>query len=220
MKTILVSAGIAFIFLAQFSCKGVKNVSGTLTKSGTSRRDYSKSGHSDYTKIPTTNTASKDSVSPVTQTAVVQTSPAKNTSAPQTLRAAQPAEDGVYKRDYSRTLNSTTESVPNFSGGQNGSNADLNEKIVKQYAEMDRLADLVLYELGITERRWNLLIGKFKTAPPGEREAISADLDRLSNDQLKLYKAHVKIYKEGKTDWINVKKDVEATLLAVRGVGN
>ena len=112
------------------------------------------------------------------------------------------------------------EVLPNSSGVVSFSNAEANEKLIRQYAEMDRLADLVVYELGILDKRWDILLSKYKTASSNEREKISADLDQLNADQIQLYKAHVRIYKDGKTDWSLTKRDVEATLLNMRGLGN
>ena len=213
MGRTLLLAGLIFCLLAQFSCKGVKNVSGTLTKSGSTHRNYTKDGRTDYTKIPVESTqVKKDTVYP-TQSAIV---PAAAKS-PLAQSTAQQATGDNYKKDYGRVSGAPTETSINASGA-NSTNADVNDKLVKQYAEMERLADLVLYELGIVERRWDQLLGKFKTASVSEREKISADLDPLSADQLKLYKAHVKIYKDGKADWQQTKKDVEATLFSVRGI--
>ncbi len=212
MKKTWVLTGLIFLFLMQFSCKGVKNVSGTLTKSGSgSRRDYSKTQNGDYTKaqagvvVSQRDTAVLTSPKSTTQPAAVVTEPVAGSSGE------------TYRKDYGRVVGgSINGSLPVTSMGS--SNADVNERLVKQYADMDRLADLVLYELNIVERRWDLLLGKFKMASLAEREKISANLDLLNADQLKLYKAHVKIYKEGKSDWDRTKKEVESTLLSVRGI--
>jgi hypothetical protein len=99
------------------------------------------------------------------------------------------------------------------------SSQDAKDKLLGQYTDMDRLADLVVYELDILERQWDQLLSKFKTASSSDREKISADLDQLSADQLRLYKAHVKIYRDSKGDWDKTKKDVESTLFSIRGVG-
>ena len=215
MRRTLLLVGLFFCVFSEFSCKGVKNVSGTLTKSGSSHRDYTKGGRTDYTKIPVQTTQVKKDTSYATTQPVA--GPAV-TKSPITQSATQQASGDSYKKDYGRVTNALTETSTAVSAS-NYTTADFNDRLVKQYAEMDRLADLVLYELGIVERRWDVLLGKFKTASVSEREKISADLDQLNADQLKLYKAHVKIYKDGKTDWPQTKKDVEATLLAVRGIG-
>jgi len=177
-------------------------MSGTLSKSGSSgsRTDYTKDGHVDYSKVPAGSASRVDTA-----------------YAPYSSVRSQPASNGekLYRADYGKMSGGKldNQSVMPFNG-----NAEINDRLVKQYAEMDRLADLVLYELNILEKRWDLLLSKYKTAAPADRERIAADLDLLSADQLKLYRAHVKIYKEGKNDWEATKKDVDATLLAVRGV--
>ena len=210
----LILFGVIFCVLGEFSCKGVKNVSGTLTKSESRHRDYSKDSRTDYTKIPEAASPTKeDTVYPATPPAV-QPSVARSPVISQT--AQQPTGDS-YRKDYGRIAYTPTETSMNASGSNYAKN-DLNDKLVKQYADMDRLADLVLYELGIVERRFDLLLGRFKTASGLEREKISDDLDQLNADQLKLYKAHVQIYKDGKLDWPQTKREVEAVLLALRGI--
>jgi hypothetical protein len=208
MKNVLLLTVLLALVWLQWACKGVKNVSGTLTKSESVHRDYTHSAVAETT-APTPARPQRDSLAQGNSLSipVIATEP---------LRA--PQVDGTYRRDYSRTLNGVAQPIPaDISALQN---ADINGRIVKQYAEMDRLAEIVLYELGIVERRWDQLLTRYKSASASEREKISTDLDQLGADQLKLYKAHVKIYKDGKADWPGTQKDVEAVLLGIRGLGN
>jgi hypothetical protein len=208
MKNVLSSAGLFALIWFQLACTGVKNVSGTLTKSESGHRDYTSSSVSE-SKTSTLARSQRDSLVPAS-------SVTSQDRMVEPIRVTQ--SEGAYKRDYSRSVNGVEKPVP--TDMPSALNTDINAGIVKQYAEMDRLADLVLYELGIVERRWDQLLARFKSASATEREKISADLDQLGADQLKLYRAHVKIYKEGKTDWLGTQKDVEAVLLGIRGLGN
>lgn len=182
--------GAAFsMTLLVCSCTGVKNVSGTLKKTdGSERRS---SSYTDYSQVGTNRTVS-DSVHR-------QTSP-------------QPAA-GEYRRDYSQLASASAPPAQS-------SVAPTTENVarLRQYEEMDRLADLVVYEIDILQKRWDQLLARYKTASQAEREGISRDLDLVSADQLKLYRAHVHIYRDGKQDWPLVKKEVENVLLVIRGV--
>lgn len=212
MRRNLTLAAFVFLIVIQFSCKGVKNVSGTLRKSDSGQsRDYSSGSHTDYSKIPVSAAASRESAAQEARVSEIQ----PRSSSPEAGKT--PVGDS-YRKDYGRMAAGSSETLQVVSAAGSSSNADINERLVKQYAEMDRLADLVLYELNIVEKRWDQLLGKYKSSSQAEREKISGELDKLSADQLKLYRAHVKIYKEGKSDWSNVKKDVDATLLSIRGI--
>lgn len=94
------------------------------------------------------------------------------------------------------------------------------QALLNRYAEMDKLAALVQYELDIIDKRREVLIEKFRSASPTEREKLSAELNGLDTNQTALYKAYVKIYRDGKSDWQNVSVSVKNTLLSLRGIGN
>lgn len=197
---------LAFI---NFSCTGVQNMSGSLTKSGdrtASTNEYTK--HGDYSK--SAGYARRDSLA------------GYNSSSQSANKKYEPATGSkntdVYKKDYGKLVDTKPENS-DFSGNSPGNSVqDYNQKLVSQYAEMDKVGDLVLYELDIIERRYTLLLGQFKTANNADRESISGELDKLSADQLMLYKSYTKIYKSGKTDWPRVKNEVETTLMNLRGV--
>jgi hypothetical protein len=212
MKKVLMVTGLFAVLVMQVACKGVKNVSGTLTKSGSTHRDYlhDKSAD-DATNTPGRTAVRGDSAGQSGNRSMAGPS---RISSPEAARP--PQQDGAYRKDYGRSASSVEKAVSDMPVNPS---SDFNDRILKQYSEMDRLADLVLYELGIVERRMELFLAKYKSASPLEREKIAADLDQLSADQLKLYRAHVKIYKEGKTDWALTKKEVESVLLVVRGLG-
>jgi hypothetical protein len=89
---------------------------------------------------------------------------------------------------------------------------------VSQYEEMDKVGELVLYELDILDGRWNVLMGEYRTSNQSGKEVISAELDKISDDRLVLYKAYTNIYKNGKTNWPAVKREVENTLRSIRKV--
>jgi hypothetical protein len=177
------------------SCTGVKNMSGTLSKSD-SRGSATETRHGDY----------------LSQNTKVDTVTARKAYVP--ITNSQTAD--TYKKDYGRLTDTKSENPA--AAGVNSANLDANQKLVNLHLEMDKLGDVVLYEIDIAERRYNKLLDQFKTANPNDRDLISKDLDQLSADQLLLYKTYTKIYKNGKVDWAKVKADVEATLLALRGV--
>lgn len=81
---------------------------------------------------------------------------------------------------------------------------------------MDKLGEVVLYELDILETRYNNLLTEYRTAKPSQRQVMSVELDKISDDRLVLYKAYTNIYRHGKGDWPNVRKDVENALRSVR----
>jgi hypothetical protein len=118
-------------------------------------------------------------------------------------------KDG-YKRDYDKMMEEDVKS--------DYAKSDYNQKLVAQYEDMDKVGELVLYELDILESRWNVLIGEYKTANSSGKEVISDELDKITSDRLVLYKAYTNIYKNGKTNWIAVKREVENTLRSIRKV--
>lgn len=182
---------------------------GTLSKSDNSRTTTDYSRHGDYLK-----TASGDSVlSPSTTS--YQPSTAKYTSS----SSSESRNKDTYRKDYSRlTDNNHSENISSANTVSGNSMQDYNQKVVNQYAEMDKLGDVVLYELDILDRRYTALLEQFKTANNQDRELIAKDLDKLTSDQLTLYKSYTKVYKNGKTDWPRVKNEVETTLMSLRGV--
>lgn len=129
-----------------------------------------------------------------------------------TDRASQ-SGDVSYKKNYDRVADDNTgnNAVPVANGS-----ADYNQRLLNQYAEMDKLGEVVLYELDILDNRYNNLLTDYRSAKPSARQVMSMDLDKISDDRLVLYKAYVNIYRNGKADWTTVKKDVENTLRSVR----
>ena len=191
------------------SCTGVQNMSGTLSKSGSktsSSGDYSK--HGDYLK--STGYTGKDSVA--RQSDTYQSGTKKYEMANESKNT------GVYRKDYNKLTDGRSENTDPESNKSGNSIQDYNQKLVNQYAEMDKLGDVILYELDIVDRRYSLLLDQYKTAGNTDRESISAELDKLSANQLTLYRSYTKVYKNGKTDWPRVKNEVETTLMNLRGV--
>ena len=129
-----------------------------------------------------------------------------------TDRGSQSGDVG-YKKDYDRVAdgNAGNNAVPVANG-----NADYNQRLLNQYAEMDKLGEVVLYELDILDNRYNNLLTDYRNAKPSARQLMSMELDKISDDRLVLYKAYTIIYRNGKADWVTVKKDVENTLRSVR----
>lgn len=119
--------------------------------------------------------------------------------------------DPTYRKDYDRAADINGGNGTTISG-----NADYNRQLLNQYAEMDKLGEVVLYELDILETRYNNLLAEYRTAKPSQRQVMSMDLDKISDDRLVLYKAYTNIYRNGKSDWGTVRKDVENTLRTVR----
>ncbi|MEO6686837.1 MAG: hypothetical protein ABIN24_12775 [Dyadobacter sp.] len=195
MRRIYIIAGITFLALLNFSCANLKS-------------SLSKTDGSDYSKQ---QPYSSSSVQRDTTT-VIKSTTSYNTGKDQ--------PDVRYKKDYLKTGNETDIRPGSDSRIGNNSNAEANQQLINQYAEMDKLGGLVLYELDIVERRRDVLLEKFRSASAQERETLTSELNTLDGNQIALYKAYVKVYKEGKTDWPNVHKSVENTLLSLRGIGN
>lgn len=122
-----------------------------------------------------------------------------------------PTSTSVYKKDYDRLADENSRAGLNGSG-----DADYNRRLVEQYAEMDKTGELVLYELDALESRWNVLLNEYRTAKSSGKDVISLELDRISANQILLYKAYTSIYRNGKNNWPAVKREVENTLRNVR----
>ena len=189
-------AGISFLALFNISCSNLKS-------------SLSKSDASDYNKQQpyTSSSVQRDTTTVI-----------KSTTSYNTGKGDQ--SEVRYNKDYLKTANETDPRTGSDSRSINNANADSNQQLINQYAEMDKLGGLVLYELDIVERRRDVLLNKFRSASASEREALTNELNTLDGNQIALYKAYVKVYKEGKTDWPNVHKSVENTLLSLRGIGN
>ncbi|GLU54521.1 hypothetical protein [Dyadobacter frigoris] len=196
MRRAFVLTGIAFLVLLNFSCANLKS-------------SLSKSDSSDYSKQ---QPYSSSSVQRDTTTVI------KSATSYTTGKADQ--SDVKYKKDYLKTTGESDLRSGTDSRNLNNSTAEANQQLLNQYAEMDKLGDLVLYELDIVERRRDVLLEKFRNASAAERETLTNELNTLDTNQIALYKAYVKVYKEGKTNWPMVHKSVEATLLSLRGIGN
>lgn len=122
--------------------------------------------------------------------------------------------DGTYRKDYDRVVDgsSSAGSVSTPVGG----NAGYNQQLLNQYTDMDKLAEVVLYELDNLENRYNNLLNEYKNAKSSSRQVMAMELDKISDDRLMLYKAYTNIYRNGKSDWANVKRDVDNTLREYR----
>jgi hypothetical protein len=184
-----------YLLLAVFtwSCAGMKNMSSTLSKSDTPEATVSAdTRHNNYlSRADTTSTSTIADGGDVRK------------------------PDGEYKKDYARLTGTSDKPQPS----QHEVGAQTSQ-LARMYEDMDKLADVVLYEIDITERRYNKLLSDFKTASASDRDAISSELDKLSANQTTLYKSYVSIYKQGKTDWPKVKAEVDSTLLRLRGVAD
>ncbi len=121
--------------------------------------------------------------------------------------------DPSYRKDYDRVVDggNTAGNVTPTSG-----NADYNQQLLSQYMEMDKLAEVVLYELDNLENRYNTMLNDYKNARSSSRQVMAMELDKISDDRLVLYKAYTNIYRNGKSDWANVKRDVDNTLREIR----
>jgi hypothetical protein len=196
MRRTSVLTGILLTALLNWSCSNLKS-------------SLSKSDSVDYNKQPA---YSGSSVQRDTTT-VIKSRTSYNTG-------NKDQSEVTYKKDYSKS--GSNSDVRSGSDSRNGSdsNTRTNQQLLDQYAEMDKLGDLVLYELDIVERRKDVLLNKYKSASSSERETLENELNTLDNNQVALYKAYVKVYKEGKTDWPAVHQSVESTLLSLRGIGN
>lgn len=137
----------------------------------------------------------------------------RSSRAPASDRNDQSA-DPTYRKDYDRVVdgNNSSASVSTPASG----NADYNQRLLNQYADMDKLAEVVLYELDNLENRYNNLLNEYKNAKSSSRQAMAMELDKISDDRLALYKAYTNIYRNGKSDWANVKRDVDNTLREYR----
>lgn len=123
--------------------------------------------------------------------------------------------DATYRKDYDRVADNGS-SAGAVSSSPAGGNADYNQRLLNQYADMDKLAEVVLYELDNLENRYNNLLNEYKNAKSSSRQVMAMELDKISDDRLALYKAYTNIYRNGKSDWANVKRDVDNTLREYR----
>lgn len=193
------------VALISFSCTGVKNMSGTLSKSD-DKNSTSRTRYGDYS-----GTTRADSLNQDRSTGYHQTE--TNTG-----RAWESKNTDTYRKNYDRASDNQSDKLGVNGGLASSSVQDYNQKLVNQYQEMDKLGDVILYEIDIQDRHYASLLEDYKTANNNtDREAISRELDKLSANQISLYRAYTKIYKTGKTDWPRVKNEVENTLLTLRG---
>jgi hypothetical protein len=137
----------------------------------------------------------------------------RSSRAPDNSRTTETA-DATYRKDYDRVVDGNG-SVANVATPASG-NADYNQRLLNQYADMDKLAEVVLYELDNLENRYNNLLNEYKNAKSSSRQVMAMELDKISDDRLMLYKAYANIYRNGKSDWANVKRDVDNTLREYR----
>ncbi|WP_143828722.1 hypothetical protein [Dyadobacter fermentans] len=124
------------------------------------------------------------------------------------------SETGTYRKDYDRVVDGSSQT--GSQGLPASGNADYNHRLLSQYAEMDKLGEVVLYELDNLENRYNNLLNEYKNAKSSSRQVMAMELDKISDDRLMLYKAYTNIYRNGKSDWANVKRDVDNTLREYR----
>lgn len=130
-------------------------------------------------------------------------------------RSEDAASRNAYRRDYEKAAAEDL-SIRTGSGGDTGSG----QQLLSQYEDMDKVGEVIIYELDVLERRWNVLLNEYKTADQSQKETISSELDQISADQITLYKAYTHIYRDGKTNWPAVKREVETTLRTVRKVSD
>lgn len=135
----------------------------------------------------------------------------RSSRAPQDERDSQ-ANDGNYRKDYDKVVDSNAGGISTPASGDAG----YSQQLLNQYTEMDKLAEVVLYELDNLENRYNNLLNEYKNAKSSSRQAMAMELDKISDDRLILYKAYTHIYRNGKSDWGNVKRDVDNTLREYR----
>ncbi|MCF0070716.1 hypothetical protein LZD49_09545 [Dyadobacter sp. CY261] len=122
--------------------------------------------------------------------------------------------DPNYRKDYDRVVDGGNSSGRVSTSGSG--NAGYNQQSLNQYAEMDKLAEVVLYELDNLENRYNDLLNEYKNAKSSSRQAMAMELDKISDDRLVLYKAYTNIYRNGKSDWPNVRREVDSVLREIR----
>jgi hypothetical protein len=123
---------------------------------------------------------------------------------------------GTYRKDYDKVTDPNSRSDSPIVGSPGS--ADYNQQMLALYQEMDKLGEVVLYELDILESRYNVLIGEYRSAKSSQKQVLADQLDKISADQLVLYRAYTNIYRNGKTNWTSVKRDVENDLRSVRRV--
>ena len=122
----------------------------------------------------------------------------------------------TYRKDYDKVSDGT--STGSYAISASPGSADYNQQMIGLYQEMDKLGEVVVYELDILESRRNVLLNEYKSAKSSQKQVIGDQLDRISDDQMALYKAYTNIYRNGKSNWTTVKRDVEQVLRSVRRV--
>ena len=137
----------------------------------------------------------------------------RSSRTPDTGRNAE-TSDVTYRKDYDRVADNGNSAGATTSPA--GGNTDYNQRLLNQYADMDKLGEVVLYELDNLENRYNNLLNEYKNAKSSSRQVMAMELDKISDDRLMLYKAYTSIYRNGKSDWANVKRDVDNTLREYR----
>lgn len=238
MKRAWLILGITSIAMSGISCSALKNMGGTLSKSDSSEvkeenlekktNSSEQDGRVDYTKVKTfaqresegqgEPVVEKDTLTPVRRS---QYARADSTgSRPEKFDRSSSRDERPESRRIRATSDSTYEGSRETSRKGFARYDEAENRMAQQYGEMDRLAEVVLYELKIVERRYDKLIVQYKSASNSDRNRISAELDRLTADQLNLYRMYVKIYKDGKSNWVKTRSDIEDNLYILRGISN
>ncbi|PWJ58825.1 hypothetical protein CLV98_103192 [Dyadobacter jejuensis] len=217
---------------ATIGCKSLENIKGTLTKS---EDKVTTNTHEDYlsqttaTSLPAATQYNSDSTSVVTDLArpIAPAMARVDTPRVDTPRVDTSGVDtsgvdtsGVaYSKNYDQKMGvmPPMPAPPKVSATDNALQV-YNQKIVDQYKEMDQLGEVVLYEINIIDKTWSQYAQQYKMASANERDQLARELSRLDDNKLILYKAYTRIYKQGRADWPAVKKEVEQTLLATRGL--
>lgn len=213
-KSLATTLGLAGILLVS-GCKNMEGLKKSVTKSDSNVTTTADSKHGDYlTGAPATD------VNRFQNANVVKTDRPDNVSRNIDSNAQESSSDGVnYRRDYSTLVGSESPkstAVPLTRDEM--TLRDYNQNIVNQYKSMDELGEVVLFEIAVIEKSWQMNAARYKTANASERDMIARELSKLDDDKLTLYKAYSKIYKQGKSDWINIKSEVENSLLGIRGI--
>jgi ElaB/YqjD/DUF883 family membrane-anchored ribosome-binding protein len=82
--------------------------------------------------------------------------------------------------------------------------------------DMDRLGDLVSYEIDYIENRMKDIAEKAKDSSKRDREQMEKQLRDLEKDRMELYRAHRKVYQDGRNDMESVDREVRDTLNRIR----
>ncbi len=191
-------------------CKTMDKFKKSVTKSDSSLGTVSTSKHGDYLN----GTSDYSSENSLKKEKMAISSSKMGSNNPDSL-----GDGATYKRDYASMVGSKTlaESAESLTKDEM-TLRDYNQTMVNQYKSMDQLGEIILFEIGIIERSWQMNANRFKTANANERDRLASELSKLDDDKLELYKAYTKIYKQGKSNWAKVKLEVEDTLRGMRGV--